>query len=154
MAEQSALECVGGDATKVCIIKPTFIYGGDSFGLLPPRVNYEYGSGVEELLSTGLFKFLADVTPGLIKVALRPPVSVDSVAAAAAAAALAEEGAIGKTLEGAVDINAATNQPAATGLSEALEWAKENLIKAYDWAKVEAPKAIDSAKEAIEKMQQ
>lgn len=148
MAEAAAMDAVDGDATKACIVKPSFIYGGDSFGLLPPRVNYEYGSGVEELLSLGLFKALADITPGLIKVALRPPSSVDAVAAACAAAALGDlEGGV---LDGTIAINAATNQPDATGLTEALEWAKEGLIKGYDWAKVEVPKAVEWTKVKIE----
>ena len=93
-AEKAAFEAVDGDASRVCLVKPTFIYGGTDFGLIPPRVNYEYGSGVEELLSLPPFKFLADVTPGLIKVALRPPVCVDSVAAACARAAMDESGSI------------------------------------------------------------
>ena len=42
-------ECVQ-DATRTTIVKPSFIYGGDEFGLLPPRVSAAYGS-VEELLS-------------------------------------------------------------------------------------------------------
>jgi nucleoside-diphosphate-sugar epimerase len=151
MAEDAAMDAVQNDAAKVCIVKPTFIYGGDAFGLLPPRVNYAYGSAVEELLSLGLFQALADATPGLIKVALRPPSSVDAVAAACASAALGEiDGGI---LDGTPAINSATDHPAATGLTEALEWAKENAIKAYDWAKLEVPKAIESSKAKIEDLQ-
>eukprot|EP00521_Asterionellopsis_glacialis_P010895 CAMPEP_0195305586 /NCGR_PEP_ID=MMETSP0707-20130614/36550_1 /TAXON_ID=33640 /ORGANISM="Asterionellopsis glacialis, Strain CCMP134" /LENGTH=320 /DNA_ID=CAMNT_0040369743 /DNA_START=124 /DNA_END=1086 /DNA_ORIENTATION=+ len=147
-AEAAALDAVDNDSTKACIVRPSFIYGGDSFGLLPPRVNYEYGSGVEELLSFGLFKALADVTPGLIKVALRPPSSVDAVADACAAAALGEiEGGV---LDGTPAINAATNQPAATGLTDALSWAKEKSIDTYDWAKVEVPKVVESVKGKID----
>ena len=57
-------------------MKPTFIYGGESFGLFPPRVTDGYGSGIEELLSNGAIKALADFMPGLIKVNTpqpRPP---------------------------------------------------------------------------------
>mmetsp|Transcript_13110 Transcript_13110/g.19288 ORF Transcript_13110/g.19288 Transcript_13110/m.19288 type:complete len:311 (+) Transcript_13110:157-1089(+) len=152
MAERAALDAVAGDATKSVVIKPTFIYGGDSFGLLPPRVNYEYGSGVEELLSTSVFKALADVTPGLIKVALRPPVSVDSVAAAAAAAAIGDIS--GGVLDGAASINAATDQPAAKGLTEALTWAKEKILVAYDWAQKEGlPKAKELVKGTMDKIE-
>eukprot|EP00978_Attheya_sp_CCMP212_P028125 scaffold96297_cov53-Attheya_sp.AAC.5 len=150
MGEAAALEAVGGEASnKACIIiRPSFIYGGDSFGLFPPRVNGAYGSAVEELLSLGPFCILADLTPGLIKVALRPPSSVDAVAAACAAAALGEiDGGI---LDGTKAINAATNQPDPTGLTEAIDWTKENLSKAYDWAQVEVPKAIEWTKEKIE----
>lgn len=133
MAEEAAKDAVNGDATAYTIVRPTFIYGGDAFGLLPPRVNFEYGSGVEELLSWTLFKILADIFPGLIKVALRPPSSVDAVAAACVSASLGEiEGCV---LDGTSAINSATNQPDATGLTEALTWTKENAIKAYDWTK-------------------
>ena len=148
-AEESALQAVGGDSSRCIIVKPSFIYGGDSFGLLPPRVNYEYGSGVEELLSLGVFKFLGDVTPGLIKVALRPPVSVDAVAGACAAAAMGKV-STGGVLEGTAEIKAVTNDPPATGLTEFLDWTKENAIKFYDWAKVEVPKAIEAGKKMID----
>ena len=150
IAEAAAVDSVGGDASRVCIVKPTFIYGGDSFGLIPPRVNYEYGAGVEELLFLPPFKFLADVTPGLIKVALRPPVCVDSVAAACAKAATDESGAALSTLDGTEAINAYSGQPKSTGLTDALEFTKEKLIEFYDWAKVELPKALDSVQSKIE----
>ena len=71
MAEEAAADAAGGDATRVTLVKPTFIYGGDSFGLLPPRVSAAYGSGIEELLSIDLISKLADATPGLIKVSQR-----------------------------------------------------------------------------------
>jgi len=145
MAETAAREAVVDDddsqQTSCLIVRPSFIYGGDSFGLLPPRVNFAYGSGVEELLSLGVFKVLADITPGLIKVALRPPSSVDAVAAACACAALGEID--GGDLDGTLAINAATNQPDATGLTEALTWTKENAIKAYEWTKVKIEEAND-----------
>lgn len=102
----------------------SFIYGGDSFGLFPPRVNNGYGSGVEELLSNGIISKVADAAPGLIKVALRPPVSVDAVAGAAAKAAV---GAVSGSLDGTLAINAAAGQPAATGLSDAMAAAKEKF---------------------------
>lgn len=132
-AEAAALDAFSGDSSQLCIVKPTFIYGGDSFGLFPPRVNFGYGSGVEQLLSFGLIQAVADITPGLIKVALRPPVSVDSVASACAAAALGKTAALGKVLDGTKAINAATDQPDATGLTDALETTREFLAKAYDW---------------------
>ena len=150
MAEGAAMGVVDGDATKVCIVKPTFIYGGSDFGLMPPRVNEEYGSGVEELLSLPPFQFLADVSPGLIKVALRPPVSVDSVASACARAAMDESGIVPHVLDGTVRINEYSGQPKATGLTDALVWGKEQAIRFYDWAKVEVPKAIDTVQSKIE----
>ena len=85
LAEAAFNELAPGRTT---IVRPTFIYGGDSFGIAPPRVTAEYGAGVEKLLSGPPFKQVAGLMPGLIKIALRPPVSVDAVAAAAARAAL------------------------------------------------------------------
>lgn len=150
MAEQCALDAVDGDSSKVCVVKPTFIYGGDAFELIPPRVNKEYGSLIEELLSLGLIKFIADVTPGLIKVALRPPSSVDAVADACVSAAIAGP-ALGKVLDGAAAINEITNQPAATGLTDAIEFLGEKLGLAYEWAKEEVPKAVAKLEELSKK---
>lgn len=157
MAEQAAINAMGGDATKVCLVKPTFVYGGSDFGLLPPRVNYEYGSGVEELLMLPPFQFLADITPGLIKVALRPPVCVDSVAGACARAALDGDSDVTLSsfptiLDGTYAINEYSGQPKATGLTEALEYGKEQAIRFYDWAKVEVPKAIEAVQSKIEEL--
>jgi nucleoside-diphosphate-sugar epimerase len=150
MAERAAISAMDGDVTKVCLVKPTFIYGGSDFGLIPPRVNTEYGSGVEELLSLSPLKFLADLSPGLIKVALRPPVSVDSVASACAKAAMDESGTIPHVLDGTMRINEYSGQPKATGLTDALAWGREQAIRFYDWAKVEVPKAIDTVQSKIE----
>jgi len=147
MAEEAALGVVNGDEGSVCIVKPSFIYGGDEFGLFPPRVNDAYGSAVEELLSLGPLRFLADVAPGLIKVALRPPSAVEAVAGACASAALGE---VSGVLDGTDAINEAANQPDPTGLTEAFKWAGEKAKDAYDWAKVEVPKLIDSTKEKID----
>jgi len=111
-----------GDGGAVCVVRPTFIYGGDSFGLFPPRVTTEYGSGVEELLSSGFFSALAGFMPGLIKVALRPPVSVEAVAGAVAKGALASAGDVmaSADLDGTAEINAAAGAPSATGLTDFL----------------------------------
>mmetsp|Transcript_19829 Transcript_19829/g.48719 ORF Transcript_19829/g.48719 Transcript_19829/m.48719 type:complete len:353 (-) Transcript_19829:87-1145(-) len=150
MAEQCALDAVDGDSSKVCFVKPTFIYGGDAFGLIPPRVTKEYGSFIEELLSLELIKFFADIFPGLIKVALRPPSSVDAVAAACVSAAIAGP-ALGKDLDGAAVINEITNQPAATGLTEAIKFVGEKLGETYEWAKEEVPKAAAKLEEMSKK---
>ena len=151
MAEECALDAVDGDNSRVSVVKPTFIYGGDSFGLIPPRVTSEYGSLIEELLSLGLFKILADVTPGLIKVALRPPSSVEAVAEACVSAAL-EGPALGKVLEGAAEINDITNQPAATGLTDAIEWLKLKTSDAVEWTKEEVvPKLVAKVEELQQK---
>lgn len=99
-------------------VRPSFIYGGDSFGLFPPRVSAGYGSAVEELLSFPPLEALANVLPGLLKVALRPPVSVEAVAGAAAAAAQGEVSE--PVLEGVTAINAAAGAEPGKGLSEML----------------------------------
>jgi hypothetical protein len=71
------------------LIAPTFIYGGDSFSLNPPRVASFYGEFIEALLSSGPVRGITDIAPeGFIKIALEPPVPVDSVAAAAVNGAL------------------------------------------------------------------
>jgi nucleoside-diphosphate-sugar epimerase len=132
MAEQATADAVGGDATKFCVIKPTFIYGGEAFELpLPgkfvaPRVSAAYGSGVEEVLSLPPIQALADAAPGLIKVALRPPVSVEAVATACASAALGEltqgdatRRAVG-SLDGTVAIKAAAGELTPTNLGDGI----------------------------------
>lgn len=113
-AETAILDHFGADAST--FVRPSFIYGGDSFGLFPPRVTSAYGSGVEELLSNGVITKVADALPGLIKVALRPPVSVDAVAGACAAAAMGDLNA--GTYDGTAAINTAVKRPPATGLSD------------------------------------
>jgi uncharacterized protein YbjT (DUF2867 family) len=75
-------------STGYTIIAPTFIYGGDKFAVNPPRVADGYGRLVESVLSSGPFRFAASISPGIIGVALEPPVKVGSVAAAAVAGAL------------------------------------------------------------------
>lgn len=128
MAEKACLDAVDSNTNKCLIVKPTFIYGGDSFGLLPPRVTSEYGSGIEQLLSFLPFQILADLTPGLIKVALRPPVSVEAVANACVALGEGtKEGASG-VLEGTDLINQIADQPDATGLTDFLKWVGENSV--------------------------
>ena len=119
-AEAAMVAAVGEEAT--CIVKPSFIYGGDSFGLFPPRVTAGYGAAIEQILSNGLITKLADVLPGLIKVALRPPVSVDAVAAACAGAALGTVPT--KVYDGTAEINGATGRPTATGLTDFLDGLK------------------------------
>jgi hypothetical protein len=113
-AEAAMVDAVGADG--VTVIKPTFIYGGPSFGISPPRVADGYGSGVEELLSNGIINKIADIAPGTIKIALRPPVSADAVAGACARAALGKLDE--RVLDTTAKINQAAGAPAATGLSD------------------------------------
>ena len=71
------------------LIEPTFIYGGDSFSLNPPRVASFYGEFIESLLSSGPVRGITNIAPeGFIKIALEPPVPVDAVAGAAVNGAL------------------------------------------------------------------
>jgi nucleoside-diphosphate-sugar epimerase len=133
-AEAAASDAVGSAALTV--IKPTFIYGGDSFGINPPRVNTDYGSMVDQMLSFPPIQLVADVIPGIIKVALRPPVSVEAVAGACAAAAMGK--LAGTTVvDGTVAINAVTNPPASTGLTDALvrdfTWGVDTAGKVATW---------------------
>lgn len=87
-SENTISENFSKDDNVFCIIQPTFIYGGDEFNLNPPRVTKSYGSLIEGLLSLGIFRFLASNLPGLIGVAFRPPIPVETVAKAAVAFAL------------------------------------------------------------------
>lgn len=78
----------GSSRNNFTLIQPTFIYGGDKFALKPPRVAEGYGSLVEGLLSSGPFRAAAGVAPGIVGIALEPPVKVSAVAKAAVAGAL------------------------------------------------------------------
>lgn len=104
---ESAFEGLAPGA--VCVVRPSFIYGGDEFAIAPPRVTAEYGATIEGLLSAKPFELLANVLPGLLKIALRPPVSVDAVAAACARHALGKIDA--GTYDGTAAINAAADLP-------------------------------------------
>eukprot|EP00566_Odontella_aurita_P036166 CAMPEP_0113536392 /NCGR_PEP_ID=MMETSP0015_2-20120614/6232_1 /TAXON_ID=2838 /ORGANISM="Odontella" /LENGTH=318 /DNA_ID=CAMNT_0000435745 /DNA_START=103 /DNA_END=1059 /DNA_ORIENTATION=- /assembly_acc=CAM_ASM_000160 len=129
-AEAAIVENFG---EEYCFVKPSFIYGGDSFGLFPPRVTDAYGSFIDELLSKELFKFLADLLPGLLGVVFLPPVSVDAVAKACAGAAI---GAITeKVLDGSEEINKAADQPAATGLTDFIGLVSEKVGEAKEKVK-------------------
>lgn len=102
-AEEALQRCFPDAAV---VLAPTFIYGGAEFGLTPPRVAQGYGSLVEKALSLPPIKSLAEgLLPGVLGLALLPPVSVDSLATAAAAAALGKV-ASGR-LDGTESINAA-----------------------------------------------
>jgi nucleoside-diphosphate-sugar epimerase len=113
-AEAAMVDAVGADG--VTVVKPTFIYGGSSFGLSPPRVAGGYGSAVEEVLSNGILSKIADIAPGTIKIALRPPVSADAVAGACARAALGKLDE--RLLDTTAKINQAAGVPPATGLTD------------------------------------
>jgi len=86
MSSQDSVESNFPNGSHV-FIEPTFIYGGDSFSVNPPRVASFYGEFIETLLSSGLVRGITNVSSGFVKIALEPPVSVDSVSAAACNAA-------------------------------------------------------------------
>ena len=73
------------------LVKPTFIFGGETFGLTPPRVSKSYGQLIERILSLGPFRAAANILPGIIGIALEPPVSAEAVARAAIAGAFSDE---------------------------------------------------------------
>jgi len=75
--------------TSSTLIEPTFIYGGGSFEINPPRVASFYGKLIEGLLSSSPIRAATNIAPaGIIKIALEPPVPVEAVANAAVAGAL------------------------------------------------------------------
>jgi nucleoside-diphosphate-sugar epimerase len=129
-AEAAIAKAVRQDG-ETTVVKPSFIYGGDSFGLFPPRVTAGYGSAVEELLSASPIQALADRLSwgplGLVKVALRPPVSVDAVAGACALAAMGSD--VPAVMDGTAQINEAAGAPTATGLSDAISAVKSRFEK-------------------------
>ncbi|VEU33558.1 unnamed protein product [Pseudo-nitzschia multistriata] len=83
---QNAVESNFPNGSHV-LIEPTFIYGGDSFSVNPPRVAGFYGEFIESLLSSGPIRGITGVSSGFLKIALEPPISVDAVSAAAVNAA-------------------------------------------------------------------
>jgi len=125
-AEEAILEAAG-ESGHATIIKPGFVYGGDDFGLFPPRVNSGYGSAVEEILSLSIIQSIANVLPGLLKVALRPPVSVDAVASACAIASTKTSKV--NIVDGTTAINELAGQPPATGFSDAVSAVRETIAK-------------------------
>ena len=140
MAEAAA-KAVCDDVT---IVRPTFIYGGDSFGLLPPRVNTAYGSFIDQLLSFGLIQAVADVAPGLIKVALRAPVRVESVAGACVDGVLNPQSTGVRVLDSAKEINEASGQESATGVTDAIDWSIKTAGEIVEWVQEKA-KEIEAA---------
>jgi nucleoside-diphosphate-sugar epimerase len=91
-------------APASAIIKPSFIYGGAAFALLPPRVPAGYGGFVADVLGSGPARGLAAAAPGIVGVVLTPPVAVEAVALACAAAAL---GRVSGVIDGTDAIRAA-----------------------------------------------
>ena len=80
------------DEGDYCVVKPSFVYGGDEFSLNPPRVTKAYGDILVKLLGAGFVKSIAEKTPGPIRLTLAEPVSVDDVAGACAAGAMVRTG--------------------------------------------------------------
>jgi nucleoside-diphosphate-sugar epimerase len=87
-SRQAVLDQFGDNAV---FIEPTFIYGGGSFELNPPRVASFYGRFIEGLLASGPIRGIERIlSPGIVKIALEPPVPVEAVAGAAVVSALGE----------------------------------------------------------------
>ena len=105
-SERSIQENFGGSGSSFMLIEPTFIYGGDSFNVNPPRVAEGYGKLVEALLSSGVFRAAAKISPGIIGIALEPPVSVYDVADAAVVGALGYSVSVLDTYDKILDASA------------------------------------------------
>ena len=67
---------------NACIIKPTFIYGGQEFGINPPRLPTGIGEILEALLGLYPVQWFSEVLPDILGVAFEAPVNVQSVAGA------------------------------------------------------------------------
>jgi len=116
-AESSLRECFGG---RGCIIKPSFIYGGDEFSLQPPRLPSALGSLASEVLGLYPVQALADELPDALALPLAPPISVEMVASAAINVA----GNVGN-LEGYTELEGEAIKMAATVRG----WREKMLLK-------------------------
>ena len=103
-AAEAAVEEGFAEPVIVC---PSFIYGGEEFELTAG-----YGSSIEKLLGSAPIKSISQAVGsvpaigGVVKLTLAPPVNVDSVAKATAAAAL------GQVTQTRIDGTAAINSAA------------------------------------------
>ena len=68
------------DRLHCCIVRPTFIYGGDEFGWNPPRLPTKFGEIIEALLGLYPVQALSEFLPDILGVALEAPVNVQAVA--------------------------------------------------------------------------
>jgi len=84
-AESSLRKCFG---SRGCIIKPSFIYGGDDISLQPPRLPSNLGGLASEILGLYPIQSLADELPDALALPLAVPVSVETVASASINVAL------------------------------------------------------------------
>ena len=106
-AEAAITASFPGDASV--IVCPSFVYGGDSFEIAPPRVPDSYGSAVEGLLSVRPLQKVAEKLPAPLKLVLAPPVKADNIAKCVAAGALGRNG-VGPRVEGTAAINTAAKR--------------------------------------------
>lgn len=83
---EAALEDLFGE--NACIIKPSFIYGGEEIGINPPRIPTSLGGLASEILGLYPLQALADELPDALALPLAPPISVEVVASAAINVAL------------------------------------------------------------------
>eukprot|EP00573_Skeletonema_grethae_P002702 CAMPEP_0201690888 /NCGR_PEP_ID=MMETSP0578-20130828/4195_1 /ASSEMBLY_ACC=CAM_ASM_000663 /TAXON_ID=267565 /ORGANISM="Skeletonema grethea, Strain CCMP 1804" /LENGTH=499 /DNA_ID=CAMNT_0048175977 /DNA_START=58 /DNA_END=1557 /DNA_ORIENTATION=+ len=68
------------DRLHCCIVRPTFIYGGDEFGWNPPRLPTKFGEIIEALLGLYPVQALSEFLPDALGVALEAPSNVKAVA--------------------------------------------------------------------------
>ena len=64
---------------QCCIIRPSFIYGGEEFGWNPPRLPTQLGEIIEALLGLYPVQALSEFLPDILGVALEAPVNVKAV---------------------------------------------------------------------------
>jgi hypothetical protein len=75
-------DCNSVDRVRHCIIRPTFIYGGDKFSFNPPRLPTKIGEIVEATLGLYPIQSLCEILPDILGVVLEAPVNVETVATA------------------------------------------------------------------------
>lgn len=71
-----------GGRIRHCIIRPTFINGGDKFILNPPRLPKKIGEIIEAIVGLYPIQSLCEILPDILGVALEAPVNVETVATA------------------------------------------------------------------------
>jgi len=80
-SEQLIQEEMGNSGSlNCCIVRPTFIYGGDKFGWNPPRLPAKFGEIIEAFFGLYPVQALSEVLPDILGVAFEAPVNVEAVA--------------------------------------------------------------------------
>ena len=80
---QDAFQAVDDNGrVRHCIIRPTFIYGGDKFSVNPPRLPTKIGEIIEAFFGLYPIQSLCEILPDILGVVLEAPVNVETVATA------------------------------------------------------------------------